>query len=100
MNQDILTLDAIQDVVEPLAEKYHLKELYLFGSYARGAATSESDLDFLAYGGENFKPVSIFALNEELFEIFRKNVHVYEIREINEGSGLYYAIMRDRLRLV
>ncbi|MDE5803747.1 MAG: nucleotidyltransferase domain-containing protein [Lachnospiraceae bacterium] len=34
-----------------------MKELYLFGSYARGEATESRDLDFLVYGEGYVKPI-------------------------------------------
>ena len=43
----VYTLDEIASRVTPVAEKYHLKAVYVFGSYARGEATEESDIDFL-----------------------------------------------------
>lgn len=55
MDNRIFTLENIIAMVKPLAEKYHVKEIYLFGSYARGEADENSDLDFLVFGGENFK---------------------------------------------
>lgn len=44
MDNRIFTLDNITAMVKPLAEKYHVKEIYLFGSYARGEADENSDL--------------------------------------------------------
>lgn len=55
MDKRIFTMENIKAMVKPLAEKYHAKEVYLFGSYARGEADENSDLDFLVFGGENFK---------------------------------------------
>ena len=43
----IYTQDQIRQIVAPLAEKYHLKAVFLFGSYARGDATENSDVDLL-----------------------------------------------------
>ena len=40
------TLDEIRAKVKPVVEKYDVKEMYLFGSYARGEADEVSDLDF------------------------------------------------------
>ena len=45
--------------------------IYLFGSYARGDANENSDLDFLVFGGKNFKLTNIFALAEELRSAFQ-----------------------------
>ena len=92
-----LTIETISCIVKPLAEKYKLKAIYLFGSYARGEADADSDLDFLVYGGEGFKPVSVFALAEELREVLKKKVDVFEISELNRGSAFYTAVMKERL---
>lgn len=43
----IHTQDQIRQIVAPVAEKYHLKAVFLFGSYARGDATENSDVDLL-----------------------------------------------------
>ncbi|MGM9606129.1 MAG: nucleotidyltransferase family protein [Oscillospiraceae bacterium] len=34
-------------IIQPIAEKYQIPAIYLFGSYARGTATDESDIDLL-----------------------------------------------------
>lgn len=41
----IYTMDEIADKVRPIAEVYDIDKIYLFGSYARGEATEESDID-------------------------------------------------------
>lgn len=51
MNDKILAIKDIETLVKPIAEKYKVKEIYLFGSYARGEADESSDLDFLVFGG-------------------------------------------------
>ena len=43
----IYTQDQIRQMIAPIAEKYHLKAVFLFGSYARGDATENSDVDLL-----------------------------------------------------
>lgn len=97
MDNRIFTLKDIVSLVKPIAEKYKVKEIYLFGSYARGEADGDSDLDFLVFGGENFKLTMIFALAEELREVLKKDVDVFEINEINTDSDFYNIIMKERL---
>lgn len=97
MNDTIFTIESIISLVKPIAEKYQVREIYLFGSYARGEADVDSDLDFLVYGGDNFKLTMIFALAEELRGVLKKNVDVFEINEINKDSGFYNTIMKERL---
>ena len=77
MENSVFTLENITSLVKPLAEKYHVKEIYLFGSYARGEADENSDLDFLVFGGEEFKLTSVLALGEELREVLKKNVDIF-----------------------
>ena len=51
-------------------KKYHVKEIYLFGSYARGEADAQSDLDFLVFGRDGFR------LTEILFSLMRHRHHL------------------------
>lgn len=74
-----------------------MKEIYLFGSYARGEADESSDLDFLVFGGENFKRTMIFSLAEDLRAVLKKEVDVFEISEINTDSEFYKMVMKERL---
>lgn len=57
----IYTLDEIKAIVAPIAEKYHLPAVYIFGSYARGTATDESDIDLLV-DTSGTELTSLFAL--------------------------------------
>ena len=43
----MLSMDVIRQAVMPLADKYDLAKMDLFGSYADGSATEKSDADFL-----------------------------------------------------
>lgn len=43
----VYTLEEIARRVRPVAEKYHLRAVYVFGSYARGEAREDSDVDLL-----------------------------------------------------
>lgn len=97
MNNKIFTIKDIETMVKPIAEKYKVKEIYLFGSYARGEADENSDVDFLVLGGNDFKLVMILALAEELRNVLKKDVDVFEINEINKDSEFYKTIMKERL---
>ena len=41
------TIDQIKEIVAPVAEKYGVGSVSLFGSYARGEADEKSDIDLL-----------------------------------------------------
>lgn len=44
---DVLTMDKISDAAQKVAEKYRLTKVSLFGSYARGEASQNSDVDLV-----------------------------------------------------
>lgn len=99
MSEIVLSLNEIKAIIRPLAEKYRIKEIYLFGSYARGEAAGDSDLDLLVFGGDDFKLTSVFAFAEELRSIINKNVDVFEIHEVNADSLFYQTIMKERVKV-
>ncbi|MDE6520435.1 MAG: nucleotidyltransferase domain-containing protein [Ruminococcus sp.] len=76
MTDKIYTLEEIKAIVAPIAKKYHLKEVNLFGSYARGEATEKSDIDLVV---DFYKTIDLFTLAEiiQSFEtVLQKNVDV------------------------
>ena len=82
----ILSIDAIRYLIKPIARKYGCKKIYLFGSYARGEATAESDVDLLIEGGE-FDTLSKIMNAEEAFEkAFDRKVDVVVGRNIKSNT--------------
>lgn len=55
-------------------ERHQLKQLALFGSYARGEANEQSDLDFRADVPSDFGMFRLGALQSDLEEAFHKKV--------------------------
>lgn len=47
----MLTVERIKTVVAELGRKYGIKSAYLFGSYARGEANENSDVDIIIEKG-------------------------------------------------
>lgn len=46
MTDKVYTLDEIRTIAHPIAQRYGIAALCLFGSYARGEAIPQSDIDF------------------------------------------------------
>lgn len=82
----VYKIEEIAEKVRPIAEKYNIDKVYLFGSYARGEATEASDVDLridytelvfnslFGYGG-------LFADMEDALE---KNVDIVSTNALRE----------------
>ena len=71
-----LSLSEVKAVVKELLKRYHAEYALLFGSYARGDATPDSDIDIIIVGGKDFVPRNIFALAEDLREMTGRDADV------------------------
>ena len=52
----VLSHEELVSVILPLLRKYGAQEALLFGSYARGEADEESDIDYLSLAGPVLNP--------------------------------------------
>ncbi len=93
------TLPEIESAIKTLLFKYKAEYALLFGSYARGEATEDSDIDVVVFGGDNFKKTNIFAFAEDLRQIVGKDVDAFEICEINKSSSFYTNIIKEGIKI-
>lgn len=96
----------VNEVVDRLVDVYHPIEIYLFGSYAWGHPTEESDLDLLVVVEQSEKkryerPVpgllALFGLNISKDLIVSTQDEFY--RNSKDKSSLYFKIKRDGKKL-
>ena len=95
MNNKIYTIDEIKTLVTPIAQKHNVKNVYLFGSYARGEANEDSDVDLVINFSE---PISLFTLADiidELENAFGKKVDV--ISHNSAHPRLLYHIIDEEI---
>lgn len=82
---NILTIKQIKERIKPIMAKHNIKEIYLFGSYARGDATRDSDVDIYCESGDILSLYDEVDLKEELENALGKKVDVITIgSEMNE----------------
>lgn len=72
----VLTIKQIKDAIKPVLQKYGINEVYLFGSYARGEATSKSDVDIYCEDGSVRTLIQKGFLEDELEKALGKEVDV------------------------
>lgn len=95
----MLTRTDIENSIKELLARYNAEYALLFGSYARGEETDESDIDVLVFGGENFKKSNIFAFAEELRNITGKNVDAFEICEVDRSTPFYDSVIKEGIKI-
>ena len=89
----------IENTIKALLVRYNAEYALLFGSYARGEETLNSDIDVVVFGGDNFKKSNIFAFAEELREALGKDADVFEISEVNKGTPFYDNLMKEGVKI-
>ena len=59
-----------------------LKKLYIFGSYSRGEATKDSDIDIIIEKGELRTLLELASLQNDLITILKKEVDILTERKV------------------
>lgn len=79
MDSGILTIKEIKNKIKPIIHKYNIKDVYLFGSYARGEANRNSDIDIYCDRGDIDTLWKKNAFKDELEETLNKEVDIVTI---------------------
>lgn len=96
-NKRILTLEQIREACEKVFANYKVSYCYLFGSYAKGSAREDSDVDLLV--GSNLTGLRFFALVEELRVALRKNVDVLDPAQLVGNETLLNEVLKDGIKI-
>jgi predicted nucleotidyltransferase len=70
------TIEEIKAVIEPIARKYGVKRVHLFGSYARGDVIENSDIDLRVDKGSLKGMFALCGLYTEIEEALQTKVDV------------------------
>lgn len=95
MTERVMTIDEIRAIVSPIAEKYHIPAIFLFGSYARGTANPDSDIDLIidTAGTQLNGMFALGMLYSDLEEALGKSIDL-----ITLGSLAQNVMMESELR--
>lgn len=93
----MFTFEEIKEKAIPIAKKYGLDSISLFGSYARGDQNEDSDLDFLIEKGDLKGLFQYTRLYLELEKVF--NCHVDVVSTEIEDKDFIKKIQKDGVLL-
>ncbi len=92
------TVDEIRTKAMPIAIRYGVDALSLFGSYARGEADEKSDLDFLIQKGSMKGLLSYCGMIADLEDVFQCHVDLV-IKSAIKNKQFLEAIGKDEVKL-
>ena len=69
-----ISLDDLKDIVRPIAIRYNIRRIYLFGSRARGDYDSDSDYDFIILCPDDMGLIELTNFRSELMKALHKPV--------------------------
>ena len=72
----IYSVDEIKERIQPIAKNYGVNRVFLFGSYARGDASLESDIDLRIDCGMIPDLYDLAGFHMDLEDVFSKRVEV------------------------
>ncbi|NLC72432.1 MAG: helix-turn-helix domain-containing protein [Ruminococcaceae bacterium] len=96
-NKRILSVEAIKNACESVFSTKDVSFCYLFGSYAKGKAREDSDIDLLIY--TNLTGLNFFGLVEELRETLHKKVDVLTLSQLENNTELINEILKDGIKI-
>ena len=76
MAEKVYTIDEIRSIIQPVAKRYGVGQIALFGSYARGDANADSDADFRIDSGDIRGYIKLSGFRRELEEALQIPVDV------------------------
>ena len=83
----VYTLEEIRRRVQPVAEKYHLRTVYVFGSYARGEAREDSDIDLLIDAeGSGLRGFAYGGLYQDLEDALEKPIDLITVGSLTQPT--------------
>jgi predicted nucleotidyltransferase len=84
-NSTVYTIDELRDIILPYVRRRRMKSASVFGSYARGEADGNSDIDILVDKGDN-RFLALGGLAEEVFARTGKRPDVIDVSQLLPGS--------------
>lgn len=84
MSDIVYSISNIQSLLNPVFKEYNIKKAILFGSYAKGLAAKNSDVDLLVDSG--LKGLAFYGLLEDVVTALDKNVDLLDTSQIVPDS--------------
>ena len=86
VNRSVYTIKEIKNIIKPILNKHGITDINLFGSYARGDARPDSDIDIYCDKGNIITLIDQVVLEEELENALNKKIDlVFNTARMNQS---------------
>ena len=93
----ILSVQQITDICSRIFADFDIEYCYLFGSYAKGKAKEDSDVDLLI--STAISGIRFYDLAEAVREGLKKKVDILNTEQLSENPELTNEILRDGIKI-
>lgn len=93
----IYSVDEIKEKIESIFVKYGVREAVLFGSYVKGKARKNSDVDIIVDSG--LRGLEFFGLLEDVVNSLNKEVDLLEVSQVIEDSIIMEEIKKSGVKI-
>lgn len=93
----VLKTDTIKTGVSEVFTKHQVDACYLFGSYAKGKAKGESDIDLMVV--TEIEGIEFYQIIDELENKLKKKVDLIRLETAVQNIGLISEILKDGIKI-
>lgn len=93
----ILTTEQIRMCCKEILDAYQVEYCYLFGSYAKGKATEQSDVDLLISTKET--GLRFYEIVERLRESLHKKVDLLDVKQLVNNETLIDEMLKEGIKI-
>ena len=93
----ILTTEQIRMCCKEILDAYQVEYCYLFGSYAKGKATEQSDVDLLISTKET--GLRFYEIAERLRESLHKKVDLLDMKQLVNNETLIDEMLKEGIKI-
>ena len=86
MTDKIYTIEELKKALCPIFEAHNVKKALVFGSYGKGCAVKESDVDIFV--DSSLHGLAFIELVEEVREVLNKDVDGVDARHVDKGTAI------------
>ncbi|EEA85574.1 MULTISPECIES: nucleotidyltransferase domain-containing protein [Peptacetobacter] len=93
----VLSIEQIREICTRVFEGLEIEYCYLFGSYAKGTANDNSDVDLMVK--TDISGLKFYDLIEKLREELNKKVDLLNFEQLNNNLDLINEILKDGIKI-